>query len=182
MIKKYLDEISQNAITLSAENYTRAQKASQWIGAEPATDESLNYAQQKLNIQFPEDVIELYKTTNGTSEILKQTFGGFEPIENIDWLKNVQPETIEAYSEMGEEYVAALNNSIVIAGSNHPHMVLIIQPHGRHKSWRYWEFAHFLPGENEFNGIHKYLDRLNDFLIAQIKNKAVTENRNNIDE
>jgi hypothetical protein len=174
MIKEYINQISRNAILLNTEHYSDAQKINNWIGNEPATDEAIKKAQAKLGTQLPNDVIDLYQTTNGTSEILKQTFGGFDPIETIDWLKNLQPETIEAYTAMGEEYIEALNNCILIAGANHPHSVLIIQPYGKFTKWRYWEFAHFLPGENEFKGILKYLERLNDFLEEQIKNKAET--------
>jgi hypothetical protein len=170
-LKDYLQQISQNAIKLHPENYTDEEKKEQWIGSKPATSKAIEATQKRLGTELPQDVKDLYRETNGTSEILKQTFGGFDPIDKIDWLKNIQPETIEAYAGMGEDYVEALNNSIVIAGANHPHMVLIIQPYGRREKWRYWEFAGYIPGENEFFGIEKYLDRLNDFLVDQIKNK-----------
>jgi hypothetical protein len=174
MIKALISSVSKNSIKLNPEFFTDDEKLNKWIGKEPATADAIKDAEKRLSVVLPDDVIDLYETTNGTSEILKQTFGGFVPIGKIDWLKNLQPETIEAYSGMGEAYVEALNNSIVIAGSNHPHSVFIIQPYGTFKNWRYWEFAHFLPGENEFQGIEKYLERLNNFLEDQIKNKAET--------
>jgi hypothetical protein len=174
MIREYINQISRKAILLNNEHYSDSQKISNWIGNEPATDEAIKKAQVKLGIQLPNDVVDLYEITNGTSEILTQTFGGFDPIDTIDWLKNLQAETIEAYAGMGEAYIEALNNSIVIAGANHPHSVLIIQPYGASKKWRYWEFAHYLPGENKFKGIEKYLERLNEFLEQQIKHKAET--------
>jgi hypothetical protein len=170
-LKDYLQQISQNAITLHPENYTDEEKSNNWIGNKPASEVDIAATEKRLGVELPQDVKDLYRETNGTSEILKQTFGGFDPIDKIDWLKNIQPETIEAYAGMGEDYLEALNNSIVIAGANHPHMVLIIQPYGRRKKWRYWEFAGYIPGENEFFCIEKYLDRLNDFLVDQIKNK-----------
>jgi cell wall assembly regulator SMI1 len=140
-IKKLLVEISANALTLHPENYTEKEVAAKWIGTIPATNLAFAAAEKRLGTELPKDVLDLYKTTNGTAEILKQTFGGFDAIEKIDWLKNVQPQTIEAYAEMGEQYIEALNNSIFIAGVNHPHMVLIIQPYDKLKKWRYWEFA-----------------------------------------
>lgn len=76
---------------------------------------------------------------------------------------------------MGEEYVADLTNSIIIAGLNYCHNVLIIQPYGIHKTWRYWEFASYIPGETPFAGIKKYLERLIDFMTDQNINKAETE-------
>jgi hypothetical protein len=171
---KFLQEISKNAIQLHPEHYPMEQRTALWIGTQPAAATEINLAQERLGIILPNDVVALYMLSNGTLEILKQTFGGFDPIENIDWLKKLQPETLEAYAGMGDEYVEVLNNSIVIAGAKHPHMVLIIQPYGKHKKWRYWEFASYIPGENEFNGIEKYLERLNDFMKDQIKNKSET--------
>jgi hypothetical protein len=170
-INNYLQQISKNAIALHPENYAEDEKLNNWIGNKPASEDDIALAEKRLQVELPQDVKNLYSEINGTSEILKQTFGGFDPIDKIDWLRNIQPETIEAYAGMGEDYIEALNNSIVIAGVNHPHMVLIIQPYGRFKKWRYWEFAGYIPGENEFYGIEKYLDRLNDFLVDQIKNK-----------
>jgi hypothetical protein len=170
-LNNYLQQISKNAITLHPKNYTDDEKSNTWIGNKPASEVDIELTEKRLSVELPQDVKDLYRETNGTSEILKQTFGGFDPVDKIDWLKNIQPETIDAYAGMGEDYVEALKNSIVIAGTNHPHMVLIIQPYGRRKKWRYWEFAGYIPGENEFFGIEKYLDRLNDFLIDQIKNK-----------
>ncbi len=172
MIAQYLKQISISAIELDGERFSDEEKSAKWIGKAPATDAAIDDTQKRLGISFPKDVIELYKTTNGTSVILSQTFGDFAPIEKIDWLKNIQPETIEAYAEMGEAYLENLKNSIVIAGLTHPHQVFIIQPHGEHTNWRYWEFASYLPGENEFKGIEKYFERLNVFLEDQIKNKA----------
>jgi hypothetical protein len=172
MLKYLLQQISQNAIDLNPENYSKKEKKDIWIGQIPATTEAIADAQRRLGLILPEDIVELYKISNGTSEILRQTFGGFDAIESIDWLKKLQPETIEAYAGMGKEYMENLTNSIVISGANHPHMVLIIQPYGSSNKWRYWEFAHYIPGENVFEGIEKYLDRLNDFLKDQIKNKA----------
>jgi hypothetical protein len=48
----------------------------------------------------------------------------------VDWLKNADAYLIECYAEMGEAYVNDLKNSIIIAGVNYCHSVLIIQPHG----------------------------------------------------
>jgi hypothetical protein len=172
MIQQYLKKISHHAIALDPENYSEKEVANKWIGNEPATKEGIQATEKRLGVELPQDVKDLYQETNGTSEILKQTFASFDPIDQIEWLKNLQPETIEAYEGMGKAYIKALNHSIVIAGANHPHMVLIIQPYGKRKKWRYWEFAGYIPGENEFFGIEKYLDRLSDFLADQIKNKT----------
>ncbi len=176
-MKKILQQLSANSIALYPDNFSEQEKQTQWIGNSAATEIEITEAEKRLDIKLPDDVKEFYKITNGTSEVLNQTFGGFDPIDSIDWLKNIQPETMEHYAEMGAEYVENLKYSIIIAGQNHPHQVFIIAPHGKHEEWQYWEFAHYIPGENIFEGIEKYLERLNDFLEDQIKNKSETEKK-----
>jgi hypothetical protein len=171
-VKKILQKISEEAIALTPGSYSEEEKASQWIGRNPATNEAIAKTEQRLGITLPEDVVELYKTSDGTSVILNQTFSGFMPVEQIDWLKNADAYLIECYAEMGEAYVNDLKNSIIIAGIGYVHNVLIIQPYGEHTEWRYWEFASYIPGETPFNGIEKYLERLLDFLTDQNKNKV----------
>ena len=173
-MKKILKQVSANAIALNPENFSEHEKQTKWIGKLAATESEITEAEKKLGIALPDDVKEFYKISNGTSEILSHTFSGFDAIKKIDWLKNLQPETIEAYAAMGEDYENSLKNSIVISGANHVHQVVIIQPYGKYTTWRYWEFATYIPGETEFKGIEKYLERINDFLEEQIKNKAET--------
>ncbi len=173
-MKDLLKQISKNTIALNSENFTEQEKQNVWIGKKPCIENEIAKTEKKLGIKLPKDVIDFYKISNGTSVILNQTFGGFEPIDKIDWMKNMQPQTFIDYEEMGEDYVNHLKNSIIIAGHNYPHQVLIIQPFAESKEWKYWEFASYIPGENEFDGIEKYLERLNDFLSEQIKNKNET--------
>ena len=78
---------------------------------------------------------------------------------------------------MGENYVNHLKNSTIIAGENYPHQVLIIQPFAKNKNWQYWDFAFYIPGENALNGLKSYLERLDDFLTEQIKNKKNEEKK-----
>lgn len=147
--------------------FSKQEIESQWIGTEPALEEDIICTEERLGVKLPLDVIKLYRITNGTSVILNQTFCGFMPIQKIDWLKKADPYLIECYSEMGEEYVEDLNNSIIIAGLEFPHSILIIQPFGKHEDWRYWEFASYVPGETPFGGIMEYLERINQFLSKE---------------
>lgn len=175
MIYDFLKQISINTLILDASIYSDKENKEKWIGRPAATDVEIAKSEKRLGIKLPKDVTDFYKTSNGTSEILKHNFGDFTPIENIDWLKNTIPKTLINYAEMGEAYVNDLKNSIIIAGVNHVHNILIIQPYGKYKKWRYWEFAHYIPGENEFKGIENYLERLDNFLKEQVKNKNETD-------
>ena len=170
-----LQQISKEAIALNPDFFSDEEKEVKWIGRNPATEESLLQTQERLGVKLPDDVVAFYKISNGTSVILNQTFGAFLPIEQIDWLKNADPYLIECYAEMGEAFTNDLKNSIIIAGAQYPHCVLLIQPYGEHKAWRYWEFASYNPGEHPFDGLKDYLSRLADFLKEQNINKAETE-------
>jgi hypothetical protein len=174
MIANYLKSISINAIALNPEVFSDNEKATQWIGKPAATEAEIQDAEKRIGISLPKDIIEFYKTSNGTAELLSHTFSGFIEISKIDWLKKLQPQTIVDYSGISDDLTNNLNNSIVIAGLNHVHQILIIQPYGKNSAWQYWEFASYIPGESPFNGIEQYLERIDDFLIDQVKNKETT--------
>jgi SMI1 / KNR4 family (SUKH-1) len=170
-MKKLLATMSMSAIAHNPDDFTKQEKEDQWIGRDPASDEAIATAEKRLNVQLPPDIIEFYQITNGTSEILSHTFSGFLAIDQIEWLINTNQEVLENYAEMGEDYLNDLKNSILIAGLDHVHQILLIQPYGRSCKWRYWEFATYIPGANEFGSIEIYLDRINDFLADQIRLK-----------
>ncbi len=172
MIKELLAQISKEALLLNPDFFSEEEKAAKWIGKSPAPEKIIRETEARLGRKLPDDVVAFYKVSNGTAVILNQTFSSFLPIEEVDWLKNTDPALIECYAEMGEAYVNDLMNSIIVAGVAYPHSVLIIQPYGEYKDWRYWEFASYIPGENSFQGIQEYLERLACFLKDQNSNKG----------
>jgi SMI1 / KNR4 family (SUKH-1) len=174
-VKNLLKKLSEQAIKFENHNFSDDEVKNKFIGRLSATDEAISATEKRLGVKLPNDIKEFYKISNGTAIILNQTFGAFEPIEKIDWLKNADAYLIECYAEMGEDHTNDLKNSIIIAGINYCHNVLIIQPYGKHKKWRYWEFASYVPGETPFRSIKKYLERLLDFMTDQNKSKAETE-------
>lgn len=174
-MRELLAKISVLAIAHNPDAFTQQAKIAQSIGREPATNRAIAATEQRLKVKLPLDVIEFYQITNGTSEILSHTFGGFIEIDRVDWLINLDSEVLENYAGMGEDYLNDLKNSILIAGLNHVHQILLIQPYGKYVKWRYWEFATYLPGESEFSGICAYLERINDFLAEQTRWKAESE-------
>jgi hypothetical protein len=167
-MKDLLKQISTQTIKLTKDFYTPEEIASNWIGREPATNEAIAETEKRLGIKLPDDVVEFYKTSNGTSIISEHSFGAFVPIEKVDWLKNADAYLIECYNGMGEDYINDLTNSIIISGVEYVHSVLLIPPYGKHTEWRYWEFASYFPGERPFQGMHEYLTSLVDFFNDQV--------------
>jgi SMI1 / KNR4 family (SUKH-1) len=176
-MKELLQQISKQTLLLSKDFYSPEEVSANWIGRAPATDEAIAETKKKLGVKLPNDVVEFYKTSNGTSIISEHSFGAFLPIEKVDWLKNADAYLIECYNGMGEDYVNDLNNSIIIAGVEYVHSVLLIQPYGKHTEWRYWEFASYFPGEHPFKDMNAYLTRLVDIFDDQIQDKDEAEQR-----
>jgi SMI1 / KNR4 family (SUKH-1) len=170
-MKDLLYNISRNAIKLDPGHFSEKEKAEQWIGRKPASDQEIMATETRLGIKLPKDYVEFLKTSNGTSEILSHTFSDFLEASKIEWLNIIDKYLIECYAEMGKEYIENLENSILVAGIDHCHRILLIQPFGKNKDWQYWEFASYIPGESAFNGIESYLDRINTFLEDQLENK-----------
>jgi hypothetical protein len=171
-MKSLLIQLSKNAIAIYPEGFTEIEKAAQWIGKLPATDMAIAEAEKRLNVTLPADYKEFIKISNGTSILLDQTFGGFMPIEKIDFMVNLEPDTIANYAGISDDMTENLKNSIIVSGQNYIHLVLLIQPHGKFKDWQYWEFAHYTPGETPVENIQAYLTRINDFLVEQLKSEG----------
>lgn len=80
-MKKLLKQLSEQAIQFENHNFSDEEVVTKYIGRNPATDVSIAETEKRLGVKLPNDVVEFYKTSNGTSVILDQSFGAFEPIE-----------------------------------------------------------------------------------------------------
>lgn len=89
----------------------------------------------------------------------------FEPIDKIDYLKNIDTLLIEIWSEgiladIGEQ----LNRAIVIGGLDDEHYFLLIPPLNSENKWTYWKFASWIPGEHPYKDLEDYFTSVLDFL------------------
>jgi cell wall assembly regulator SMI1 len=69
-MKQLLQQISKDTIKLHPDFYSDEEKAAQWIGRNPATDEAIAEAEKRMGIKLPNDIVEFYKISNGTSVII----------------------------------------------------------------------------------------------------------------
>ena len=150
-MKEILIAISFFSLELGEPNQslTKSQIKNQWLGFEPAKIEKIQKTENRLKIKLPDDYKNLLKITNGFSapNSIEPTF---MKIEEIDYLKNIEKQTIDAYK------IPELENCILIAGKDEEQYFLLIPPNNKKEKWRYWKFANWYPGEHEFENLDAY--------------------------
>lgn len=159
MMKNLLISISEKAIKYEDFNFTSEQIENKWLGTIPASEKQISEAENKLGIKLPKDYIELIKMSNGFSAP-NDIEPSFESIENIDFLKNIEPFAIEAYS-----YLPELENAILVAGIEEEQYFLLLPPESENEEWGYWKFANWYPGEHPFKNLKEYFDDVLQFII-----------------
>lgn len=85
-------------------------------------------------------------------------------VEEIDYLKNIDPFTIDCY----EDTLPELSESILVGGKDEEQQFLLIPPRDEKENWRYWKFANWIPGEYEFKNLVDYLKSVINFLEKDI--------------
>lgn len=148
-MKKVLEQISINAIKFEDFNFTTAQKQAGWLGYKPASEHEIDNAEQRLGIKFPQDYKDFLFITNGFSAP-NDIEPSFERVENVVYLKSIDIDIIEAYD------LEELKESIVIGGLNEEQYFLLIPPSTSLEKWKYWKFANWHPGEQEFSSMENY--------------------------
>lgn len=127
-MKNLLSEIFEKAIELGHFEYNQEQTQNKWLGTKPATISAIKQSEKRLGIELPTDYKEILEITNGfsASTIVEPTF---QPIEKIDYLKNIDSFIIEVWSQeevadIGEQ----LKRSIIIGGIEEEQYFLLIPP------------------------------------------------------
>ncbi|MFB3386345.1 SMI1/KNR4 family protein [Flavobacterium sp. LAR06] len=159
-MKNLLISISEKAIKYEDFNFTPEQIEHNWLGTIPASEKQISDVENKLGIKLPNDYIEFLKITNGFSapNHIEPSFGS---IENIDFLKNIDPFTIEAYG------LPELENAILVAGIEEEQYFLLLPPESKNEEWKYWKFANWYPGEHPFENFKAYLEDVLRFITKE---------------
>ena len=163
---KLLKEISIVSISLGEELFSNAILRANWLGNEPASEEEISFAEHRLGISFPEDYRRFLKITNGFATPSNSTEPAFEPLNEVGYLKDLDQELIDIWSEHPNLAAVAeqLARSIRIGGANDEQHFFLIPPFGEDKKWKYWKFASWIPGEEEYNSLDSYFREVLDFL------------------
>ncbi|MCU7616116.1 SMI1/KNR4 family protein [Chryseobacterium sp. PBS4-4] len=164
-MKEILLAISLLSIQLgdAYENASTFQIQKKWLGFRAAKSKEISETEKRLNIKLPEDYKTFLKITNGfsASSTLKPTF---MEIESVDFLKNFDTIIINAWKDAGDfETANILERSILIAGKDQEQYFLLIPPNDENGKWRYWKFASWQAGENEFENLDSYFKNVLKF-------------------
>ena len=163
-LKKLLEEISIKAIELGEIEFTPEEKETKWLGNSPVSETEIKITEERLGLKFPVDFKCFLKISNGFSAP-NDVEPTFEDISKIDFLKNVDKFIIEAYNIEETKYLSKeLEKSILIGGINEEQYFLLIPPNLIQENWKYWKFANWYPGEEEFNNLESYLQEVLDSL------------------
>jgi len=158
-MKELLIAISLLAIKNGEQNhfFTKSQIHNQWIGFDSAKTENIKDAEKKLKIILPEDYKKFIQMTNGFSAP-NSVEPAFMQVEEIDYLKNIDTGgIIEAYN------MPELENSILVAGKDEEQYFLLIPPKDENSKWRYWKFANWIPGKEEYENLELYFRDVLEF-------------------
>ena len=169
-MKKTLKTLFEKSITLGDQEYTNEQINSKWLGGIPATKGEIKNTEERLGLNLPLDYIELVTIANGFLTCSNSVEPSFQNISDIDFYKNFQWNVIDTWKEMGDttSIVTQLENAIMIGGLNDEQQFLLIPPSRESGKWKYWKFAMWIPGEEDYNNLNEYFNSIIEFLDEEI--------------
>jgi cell wall assembly regulator SMI1 len=169
-MKKSLEILFEKSIVLGDVEYSDTQIKSRWVGNPPATVEEIENTEKRLGLKLPQDYIELVTIANGFPTCSNSVEPSFQKVEEIDFYKNYQWNVIDTWKEMGElkDVVRELEKAIIVAGFEEEQQFLIIPPSDGQQKWKYWKFAMWIPGEEEYKDLKSYFESVIEFLNGQI--------------
>jgi cell wall assembly regulator SMI1 len=159
-MKKVLIEISKKAIKHENYTFTSEQKSNNWLGTTPATEKQIIDAENRLGVKFPNDYKDFLILTNGffAPNTIEPSFVS---IEKVDFLKNIDNDTIQAYG------MVELENAIIVAGILEDQYFLLLPPKSENEKWIYWKFANWYPGEHAFENLKHYFENVLEFIVNE---------------
>jgi hypothetical protein len=166
-----LHEISQKAILLNEMPFTEEQKKTGWLGFPPASDVAIAAVEMRLGVKFPDDYVEFLKICNGFSQADCISCSFFS-VDEIDFLRVLDEDLIEIWSEHGIPEVAEILQTSILVGGPTAQQFLLIPPVEEKGQWRYWKFASWIPGEEEHASLKDYF--LSELAFLENQTKGLT--------
>ena len=159
-----LERISHLAIKLDEIELDSIQKDTFWIGDKSSSQQSIMEAELRLGVKLPDDYLQFLLITNGfLAPIDIEPI--FHPVQEIRFLRDVDPFVIEAYQ------IPELESSIVVGCMKDEQFFLLIPPSNNHDHWKYWKFANWIPGEQDFPSLEHYFNSVFLFLEELIEKR-----------
>lgn len=173
-MRELLKQISIKAIALSDIKYSEEQVNNKWLSSRAASQVDIDRLEKRLDIVLPEDYKSFLLLTNGFCATTSIDIS-FEPINKVDYLKNFEhfKESLSFYDEIGEsqEISAQFKNSIIIGGIEEEQSFLLLPPLDNDTKWKYWRFANWNAGEDEFENLEEHFKDVLEFVEDTIQEK-----------
>ncbi|WP_343532189.1 SMI1/KNR4 family protein [Pedobacter sp.] len=157
-MKELLETISRKSIELEDLESQGKTVTNDWLGNTPVSENEILLAETRLNVKFPKDYREFLLITNGFMGP-NDIEPSFSKLEEVNYLKKILPEINEIYQ------IKELDNAILIGGASEEQQFLLIPPSSDSDSWKYWKFANWIPGEEEYSDLRNYFEQVLEFLV-----------------
>ncbi|MCO5997695.1 SMI1/KNR4 family protein [Actinoallomurus rhizosphaericola] len=115
--RSYLRDYSELYLRAYPAEDRGPEQARGWMGREPATEEAVAAAEQRLGVRFPPSYRSFLLTSDGWDEA-GRWIGPVESCDEVAWLRDTDwgEEFIEIYSEEGiDDYVAVFQRTLKIS-------------------------------------------------------------------
>jgi len=173
-MEQLLSKLFEKSIELNDYTYSDEQIEKKWIGNPKTTLAEIKIVETKLNVKFPNDYKDILLISNGFLTSTDAVEPSFVPIQKVDYFKNIFPESVEIWTNNEPKgiFEEDLERSIIVAGINEEQQFLLIPPNEKSKTWKYWKFANWIPGEEEYENLTEYINGVIEFL-----NEEINENK-----
>ncbi|GEN76691.1 SMI1/KNR4 family protein [Chryseobacterium hagamense] len=153
------------------ENASKFQIENQWLGFEPANTEDVREAERRLHVNLPEDYKTFLQITNGFSapNTVEPTF---MKVDEIDYLNTIDPDLVKIWDVSNNETGNDLKKSLLIAGKGQEQYFLLVPVDIAKGKWKYWKFANWHPGEQEYKGLKDYFKDVLKFCEQESLNNS----------
>lgn len=123
-----------------------AQREAGWLGFEPAGEETIASAEERLGVRLPPSYRNFLLTSNGWSTIGNLDLLG---VEEVGWMADIDPELLEAWEDLDDfaEQLAVLRRCVQISiddGGSGGHWLLYADSAREDGEWTAYEWW---PGE-----------------------------------
>lgn len=157
--------------------YNRSEVVDNWLGYPPAKIEEIGKKEIELGEWLPDSYKDFLAVTNGFRQ-LSFFIGNLLPVENIDWIGNVEPHLLESYEDLEEfdyniteaelESYDSNNSSkwkhedfkktILISNWGDSAILLLNPNRKKDREYEIWEFANWYPGAIRSKNFRLYLE------------------------
>lgn len=156
--EELLEKISSIAIEQRTIDIPRRALAKKSLTSKPSSETAIVVIERKLNFRLPDDYRSFLFTSNGFPAF-SSTGVTLLPIEDVDFLLNVDEELIDAWAMgfyEGDPLIARLRSAIIIGGIDEEQQLFLI-PLSDNK-WECWFFSAWGGGETIYPSFRYYME------------------------